>query len=254
MTKGIDISTWQSKVNFDKVKKAGYTFVIIRAGYNLTADNRFAEHIKAAHSAGLDIGVYWFYSMSSTALSQAGKVLELIAPYKNYITMPVFCDYECSVNYAHMTQSCEAFCEVVAKAGYQTGVYSNTSRLSNCPTLLKKYNIWCADWTGKCGITNAKIWQKTDKGTVDGVIGSVDVNILYDTSIIKKPLPDATTNKAIREYYKADDFVKSYNQIAKEVISGKWGNGTDRKSRLAKAGYNYILTQHLVTNILEGKS
>ena len=254
MNKGIDISSWQTKVDFVKVKNAGYSFVIIRAGFGITIDNCFETYIKAAANAGLHIGAYWYFNKCNTAFEQASKCVEVIEPYRNIIDLPVFCDYECSVNYAHMTLSCEAFCEVVAKAGFQTGVYSNASRLSNCPTLLKRYVIWCADWTGKCGITNAKIWQKTDKGTVDGVIGSVDVNILYDTSIIKKSLPDVTTNKAIEEYYKAVDLIKSYNQIAKEVILGKWGNGADRKSRLEKAGYNYILTQLIVTNILEGKS
>lgn len=36
---------------------------------------------------------------------------------------------------------------------------------------------------------------------------------------------------------------KSVEQIAKEVIQGKWGNGKDRKNRLEKAGYDYYLVQ-----------
>ena len=36
---------------------------------------------------------------------------------------------------------------------------------------------------------------------------------------------------------------KSVNEIAQEVLDGKWGNGTDRKNRLAAAGYDYLEVQ-----------
>lgn len=42
---------------------------------------------------------------------------------------------------------------------------------------------------------------------------------------------------------------KSNEEIAKEVIAGKWGNGSDRKNRLTKAGYNYNIIQNLVTQM-----
>ena len=43
---------------------------------------------------------------------------------------------------------------------------------------------------------------------------------------------------------------KSVNEIAKEVIAGKWGNGTDRKKRLTNAGYNYTEIQKVVNKLL----
>lgn len=46
---------------------------------------------------------------------------------------------------------------------------------------------------------------------------------------------------------------KSIDEIAKEVINGKWGNGEDRKNRLEKAGYNYSEVQSAVNNKLSGK-
>lgn len=39
---------------------------------------------------------------------------------------------------------------------------------------------------------------------------------------------------------------KTNEQIADEVIAGKWGNGQDRKDRLAKAGYDYGAVQAIV--------
>lgn len=43
---------------------------------------------------------------------------------------------------------------------------------------------------------------------------------------------------------------KSVDQVAKEVIEGKWGNGADRKKKLTEAGYNYSEVQKKVNKLL----
>lgn len=43
---------------------------------------------------------------------------------------------------------------------------------------------------------------------------------------------------------------KSYNEIAREVIYGKWGTGRTRKRALQKVGYNYRRVQNLVNRML----
>ena len=40
-------------------------------------------------------------------------------------------------------------------------------------------------------------------------------------------------------------------QIAKEVINGKWGNGAERKAKLEAAGYNYSEVQAKVNELLK---
>lgn len=47
---------------------------------------------------------------------------------------------------------------------------------------------------------------------------------------------------------------KTVDELAKEVIDGKWGNGTDRKTRLTAAGYDYAAVQAKVNALLTGKS
>ena len=47
---------------------------------------------------------------------------------------------------------------------------------------------------------------------------------------------------------------KDITTIAKEVISGAWGNGEDRKNRLEKAGYDFNAVQNEVNRILSGAS
>lgn len=45
---------------------------------------------------------------------------------------------------------------------------------------------------------------------------------------------------------------KSIEEIAKEVIAGKWGNGVIRKTKLTVAGYDYKEVQTMVNKILKG--
>lgn len=44
---------------------------------------------------------------------------------------------------------------------------------------------------------------------------------------------------------------KSIDEIANEVIRGDWGNGEDRKQRLASAGYDYRTVQNRVNELLK---
>lgn len=46
---------------------------------------------------------------------------------------------------------------------------------------------------------------------------------------------------------------KSINEIAQEVIAGKWGNGTIRKKAIEDAGYNYNEVQKIVNQIINKK-
>ncbi len=47
---------------------------------------------------------------------------------------------------------------------------------------------------------------------------------------------------------------KTVDELAKEVIDGKWGNGAERKQRLTAAGYDYSAIQARVNEILSGTS
>ena len=47
---------------------------------------------------------------------------------------------------------------------------------------------------------------------------------------------------------------KSVDEVAREVIAGKWGSGVDRRNRLAAAGYDYNAVQSRVNALLSGGS
>lgn len=44
---------------------------------------------------------------------------------------------------------------------------------------------------------------------------------------------------------------KSIDEIAREVIQGKWGNGSERKNRLINAGYDYNAVQKKVNELIK---
>ena len=50
---------------------------------------------------------------------------------------------------------------------------------------------------------------------------------------------------------KPQPVLKSVDEVAREVIAGKWGNGAERKSRLAQAGYDYNAVQARVNQLLK---
>lgn len=53
--------------------------------------------------------------------------------------------------------------------------------------------------------------------------------------------------------YSCEVVSKSIDELAQEVIDGKWGNNPERKERLTKAGYDYAKVQARVNEILASK-
>ena len=73
------------------------------------------------------------------------------------------------------------------------------------------------------------------------------------TDCVKKYGLDAWDYQSISEMVEdIVDPVKTIDQIAMEVIKGKWGNGLTRKQALTRAGYDYAKVQKRVNEILRG--
>jgi N-acetylmuramoyl-L-alanine amidase len=58
------------------------------------------------------------------------------------------------------------------------------------------------------------------------------------------------TKKKTEDVQSKPNKLKSNEDIAKEVLLGKWGNGLTRKSKLKKAGYDYKAIQKIVNKLL----
>ncbi len=194
-TIGIDVSKYQTGINWTKVKNAGINFVMIRCGYRgygsgvLVEDPMYRSHISGAKAAGLRVGVYFFSQAinEAEAVEEASMAVSLAKKYG--INMPIAIDSEYAngglgradgLSKSARTAVTKAFCDTVKSAGYTPMVYASKSWFSDHLNVsqLSSYRIWVAHYSDKCGYKGTyHIWQNTDKGKVDGVSGYVDMNI-----------------------------------------------------------------------------
>lgn len=197
--KGIDVSAWQENVDFTKVKKAGYDFVILRAGYGREAsqkDKCFEKHYKNAKAAGLKVGAYWYsYAVDAADAKKEAEVCMSCIKGKTF-EYPIYFDLEEQSQISKGKVFCsglvEAFCEALASKGWYAGLYVSRSPLQSVidETIKKKYPIWIAEYgtsapryTGTYGM-----WQYSSTGSVSGINGNVDMDICYEDypTIIKQ--------------------------------------------------------------------
>ncbi|MCI8418095.1 MAG: hypothetical protein HFI33_11490 [Lachnospiraceae bacterium] len=195
---GIDVSKYQSSINWQQVKNAGIDFVIIRCGYRgygtgvLVEDPMFRSHVSGAKAAGLRVGVY-FFSQAVTeaeAVEEASMAISLVKKVGG-VNLPIAIDSEYAAGGAgradglsksERTAITKAFCNTIANSGYTPMVYASKSWFGEHLNVsaLGSYRIWVAHYAASCGYTGRyDIWQYTSKGKVSGVSGNVDMNISY---------------------------------------------------------------------------
>ena len=259
LAKGIDVSSWQSNINWDKVKAAGIQFAILRCGYgsDITSqdDKYFARNAKECERVGMPFGVY-IYSYADSlekAKSEAAHTLRLLKGLKPQY--PIYYDLEdakttgkCSKDL--ILQMAKTFVDTLEKEGYWVGIYAN--KYWNTTYLTDKWYDnkarWVAQYNTECTYKGEYgMWQYTSSGKVDGINGDVDMNYAYVDypTLIKNNGKNgfvAATNNP------APITKKTNEQIAEEVLKGLWGNGTERKNKLVDAGYDYSAIQSIVNN------
>ena len=192
---GIDVSEFQGRVDWERVRKAGIQFVMLRAGYGAgTIDGEFRRNAEECNRVGIPFGVYWFsYAYTrEMARKEADYCIDAIREYE--VNYPVCIDFEyASVNYATergvnvtrtlATEIVEEFCRRVEERGYFAMYYSNLDYMRRMfeQKLKDKYALWYAQYSQEPNVSGMAIWQYSDMGRVDGISGNVDMDIaLYD--------------------------------------------------------------------------
>ena len=192
--KGIDVSKHNGNIDWGAVKASGIDFAIIRCGYRgsssgaLVVDPLYLQNIIAAQGAGVSVGVYFFSQAvnEAEAIEEASMVLELI---KNYtLQMPVYIDVEKSkgrgdaISVEERNAVINAFLVTIKNAGYTAGIYSNKLWFENriSTGLFLDYKIWLAQYVDipTYYATRYDMWQYTSKGSVPGIAGNVDMNVI----------------------------------------------------------------------------
>ncbi len=192
---GIDVSSWQGDIDWDKVKASGIEFVIVRSGYRgsvtgaIVKDKYFDANVSGAQAAGLQVGVYFVTQAvnEAEAVEEASAVMEMCSDYK--LELPIYLDVEGSnggrgdqIDVATRTDVCEAFCRTLENAGQSGGVYACRYWLQKNidAERLNRYNVWLAEYRSTPLYGGYySMWQYTSKGRIDGISGNVDFDIYY---------------------------------------------------------------------------
>ncbi len=193
-TKGIDVSKHNGNIDWNQVKGAGIGFAMIRCGYRgsssgvLVVDPMYQTNMNGAIQAGLGVGVYFFSQAVNVqeAVEEASLVIDLLSGYS--LSYPVYLDVEKSngrgdaISPEERTEICRAFLATVSNAGYTAGIYSNKLWFENRinTASLTDYRIWMAQYVDIPTYTATRydMWQYTSKGSVPGVPGNCDMNVL----------------------------------------------------------------------------
>lgn len=257
MLKGIDISHHQRGINS---YGSDVDFVIIKAtegvGY---VDEQCDRLYQQAKKDGKLLGVYHFArpDLNNSAIAEADWFIKNIQGYIKEAILVL--DWESG--YLGNVAWAKAFLDrVKEKTGVKALLYASRSPINSfnwSSVANSDYGLWVADYGANTGEPGRKpvvnwwpfyaLWQYTSRGRISGYSGNVDMNYFYgDADTWRKyATSDSSGSKPAPEPAK-----KSNEEIANEVLEGKWDNGEARKKKLEEAGYNYQVIQDIVNKKL----
>lgn len=179
-----DISVYQGLVDWDKARKE-LELVIFRSSIGTSADGKYLTNAK---NCQLPFGVYHYFKAGTATSAEK----EATFFYNNAIKeglKPLFfvLDIEYSTHTSSTTKPvCEAALKTLRSLGAKkVGLYISQSRYPYIKDIVDKFDfIWIPRYGNNTGSPNEKylpvyncdLWQYTDKGTVDGIKGNVDLN------------------------------------------------------------------------------
>lgn len=203
----IDVSEWNQDIDWDLAAADDVRYAFIRCGFGQDSESQddkyFHINMEKAIKAGVKVGIFFFaYATSEeAAIGEAEHCLRLIEPYKDQISFPVFYDIEEEGGVEpYISEIVPAFINRLNEAGYNCGVYLQTSWFDEYFRDIDCSYFWMASWGPDDGEPHNKpqwcdIWQYTSKGSVHGVgYDCVDCDILYneDMKLLRKsdPIPE----------------------------------------------------------------
>jgi MYXO-CTERM domain-containing protein len=184
---GIDVSQWQSTIDWDAVAASGIRYAIVRIGDGLGHDTQFSRNWPEAQRVGLLRGAYQFFRPSRDVNAQADIVIAAVGVLGPG-DLPVTIDVEApdpGVSPAAYTAAIHTWVDrvtagtgrapIVYTGRYYWDPYVATSDFTDLP-------LWHAQYTSAaCPNINDRwsrwaFWQYTSTGSVPGISGNVDRN------------------------------------------------------------------------------
>lgn len=191
---GVDVSAYQSGIDWEAVRETGVEFVMLRAGFRgygngaLKTDPAAEEHYRGAKAAGLKVGAYFFSQAVSVeeAREEAEYLLDIIGEWQ--VDLPVAFDWEyisdtartADVDSETLAECAAAFCAVIREAGFRPMVYFSPEQDRLFPDAAAGYGVWAAEYGD--GLTLPylpELWQYTNAGHVPGIPGNVDIDLWF---------------------------------------------------------------------------
>ena len=190
-SKGIDVSVYQGDIDFGQVKSSGIEYVMIRDGWGYSGDGavdkKFTANYEKAKAVGLPVGAYHFSYASSAdeARREAEYCLSILGGRQ--FDLPIAFDAESNQlsiqSRDQITDCIVAFCDTIKAAGYQPMVYASRSWFDSKIdySRISGYRKWVAEWRYDYNLAprmsnDYDMWQYSDKGTVSGISGAVDLD------------------------------------------------------------------------------
>ena len=288
---GIDVSRHQGSIDWQKVRRAGIDFAIIRVGFrgygekgSLNIDDNFHKNISGALDAGIRVGLY-FYSQATNiqeAIDEASVAVRQAAGYN--VTFPIYCDTEYAqtdhsgradrLDYDVRTDCVAAFCETVRQAGYIPGVYASKSFFYHQLdySRLSSYQTWLAHYTKDMtdfGFAH-QVWQYTDSAHVYGITqNAVDLNIAYYDYTYQSDMSQNGSNvilyqdwSEIQPYETAENMINEYasvktdeyyNQTLSQIDSLGFDGVKDTYKKTLEILHLAVITENFFNNITTTK-
>lgn len=194
---GVDISKAEGYVDFNKLKKAGVDFVMLRVGARgyssgqIVIDEYFSDNIKRATDAKLEVGLY-FFSQAVTeaeAIEEALVVLQQLTGYT--VKYPIAFDMEYvdndtsrveGLSRAEKTAVAKAFLDTVKAGGYEPMIYGDKYWLIKQIDLSKltDYDVWLSQLEDVPDYPyRFSMWQYDRSTPIDGIAGNASLNISF---------------------------------------------------------------------------
>lgn len=208
LSRGIDVSRYQTVTSWSRVKSAGYRFVIIKASERNNLESPvWLRYSRDARAAGLLIGSYHFARPAqSSAASQASYYVDRLqeAGWRSGRDLPPVLDIEDTggKGKSALTDWALAFVREVdrqlglSEGWLRCGFYSNRDFYNNRLDGARLHSgrwWWAAIWpSGQDQPTEdsempsgAAIWQWTDRGNVPGINENTDLDVARDADLRK---------------------------------------------------------------------
>lgn len=203
--KGIDVSQYQGKMDWAKVKNQGISFAFVRVGHGShEVDPTFTRNIDEANAVGIKVGAYFYSTAQSVEESRSDALWVIDQLQGHVVSYPVAIDLESNsqvdLGWETITAMAKAFCDEIRAAGYTPMIYCNENwakKYIDWPQLDGVYK-WIARYNGTYNTDYTRdIWQAGSTVLLDGItVNSVDIDFAttdFSTIVTPRTVREAGT-------------------------------------------------------------